>query len=57
MALMILLEAEDPQGNKAKIEVTEFKSLTDAVKIIRELRIKIEALEKEIKQIKHGTDT
>ena len=57
MALMILLEAEDPQGNKAKIEVTEFKSLTDAVKIIRELRIKIETLEKEIKQIKHGTDT
>ena len=57
MALMILLEAEDPQGNKAKIEVTEFKSLIDAVKIIRELRIKIETLEKEIKQIKHGTDT
>ena len=57
MALMILLEAEDPQGNKAKIEVTEFKTLQDAAKIISDLCIRIELLEKEIKKLKNGTDT
>jgi len=53
MALMILLEAEDPQGNKAKIEVTEFKTLADAIKEIKKLKAEIEKL----KQLVNGTDT
>lgn len=53
---MILLEAEDPQGNKAKIEVTEFKSLADAAKVIRDLKKEVENLKTEIQNIKNGAN-
>ena len=56
MALMILLEAEDPQGNKAKIEVTEFKTLQDAYRVILGLTAEIDALKKEIEQLKNGAN-
>jgi len=55
MALMILLEAEDPQGNKAKIEVTEFKSLTEAVKLIAELQKEIQELKQQLSELTNGT--
>lgn len=51
MALMILLEAEDQQGNKAKIEVTEFKTLADAIKEIRKLKLEIEQLKQKLNGI------
>lgn len=53
---MILLEAEDQQGNKAKIEVTEFKSLADAIKEIKKLHIEIDKLNIEIAKLKNGTN-
>ncbi len=53
---MILLEAEDQQGNKAKIEVTEFKSLADAVREIRKLQIQINELNDKIVKLKNGTN-
>ena len=53
---MILLEAEDPQGNKAKIEVTEFKTLQDAYRVILGLTAEIDALKKEIEQLKNGAN-
>lgn len=48
---MILLEAEDQQGNKAKIEVTEFKTLADAIKEIRKLKLEIEQLKQKLNGI------
>jgi len=49
---MILLEAEDQQGNKAKIEVTEFKTFADAVKEIKRLNEVVEKLTEEINKLK-----
>ena len=45
----------DSKGNKAEIEVTEFKTLQDAYKVILELKQQIENLKYEIKQLKNGT--
>jgi len=45
----------DSKGNKAEIEVTEFRTLQDAYKVILELKQQIENLKYEIKQLKNGT--
>jgi len=52
---MILLEAEDQQGNKAKIEVTEFRTIADALREIKKLTTEITELKKEIEKLKDGT--
>ena len=52
MALMILLEAEDQDGNKAKIQVKEFHTLAEAIKEIKKLKQEIENLKKQL----NGTD-
>lgn len=49
---MILLEAEDQQGNKAKIEVTQFKTFADALKEIQRLNNKVIELTDEINKLK-----
>jgi hypothetical protein len=53
---MINIETEDSNGNKLKVEVTEFKSLADAVKIINELKTEIEELKNQIIKLKNGTN-
>jgi len=50
---MINIETEDTNGNKLKVEVTEFKTLADAIKEIKKLKAEIEKL----KQLVNGTDT
>ncbi len=52
---MIFLEAEDKQGNKAKIEVTEFKNFSDAIKEVQKLRDEPQKLKELLK--KHGINT
>ena len=49
------IRAWDNKGNKAEIEVTEFKTLQDAYKVIIELKQQVENLKHEIKQLKDGT--
>lgn len=53
---MAILRAKvwDTQGNKAEIEVTEFKSLKDAYKEIEKLTQIIKELKLEIEKIKDG---
>jgi len=53
---MTILKAKvwDNTGNKAEIEVTEFKTLKDAIKVIKELQDEITNLKSEIKKIKNG---
>lgn len=52
---MINIETEDSNGNKLKVEVTEFKSLADAVKVIKQLQNEIDKLKSEINKLKNGT--
>ncbi len=54
---MILLETEDNKGNKAKIEVTEFRTYADAVKEIQNLRREIQELKDKLKEKKRGTNS
>lgn len=54
---MINIETEDGNGNRLKVEVTEFRNLADAVKVIKKLQVEIEKLNKEIKSLKNGTDS
>lgn len=49
------IRAWDNKGNKAEIEVTEFKTLQDAYKVIIELKQQVENLKNEIKKLKNGT--
>lgn len=53
---MAILRAKvwDSQGNKAEIEVTEFKSLKDAYKEIAKLIKIIEELKQDIEKLKNG---
>lgn len=53
---MILLEAEDQQGNKAKIEVSEFRTLADAIKEIRKLQAQINELNDKLAELNNGTN-
>ncbi len=53
MAIMIA-KVWDSEGNKAEIEVIEFKTLKDAVKVINELQIEVKKLQEEIEKLKNG---
>jgi len=53
MAIMTV-RAWDNEGNKAEIQVTEFKTLQDAYRVILELKAEIEKLKLEVKGLKDG---
>lgn len=53
MAIMIA-RIQDNDGNKAEIEVTEFKTLKDAYKVINGLQQEVIKLQEEIKKLKNG---
>jgi inorganic pyrophosphatase len=53
---MINIETEDSNGNKLKVEVTEFKSLADAYKEIKKLQKVIEQLKQDIEEFKNGSN-
>jgi hypothetical protein len=53
---MINIETEDSNGNKLKVEVTEFRSLRDALREIQKLNQKIEMLNNEIAKFKKLKD-
>ena len=53
---MINIETEDSNGNKLKVEVTEFRSLADAVKVINKLQKEIEELKEQINKLSNGTN-
>jgi len=53
--VMMIAKIWDNKGNKAEIEVTEFKTLQDAYKVIIELKQQVENLKNEIKKLKNGT--
>jgi len=48
------VKAWDNEGNKAEIEITEFKSLKDAYKVIQDLLKEVENLKQQIKELKDG---
>lgn len=54
MSVRMHLKAEDSQGNKAEIDVQEFKTLNEAYKAISELKKELEKLTSELKQLKNG---
>jgi len=53
--MKMIAKVWDNKGNKAEINVTEFKSLQDAYKVIVELKQEVENLKNEIKKLKNGT--
>jgi len=52
---MMTAKITDSQGNKAEIEVTEFKTLQDAYKVILELQKEIQELKEEVRKLKNGS--
>ena len=53
---MINIETEDNNGNRLKVEVTELRTIADALKEIKKLTIEVTELKKEIEKLKDGTD-
>jgi hypothetical protein len=48
------VKVTDSKGSKAEIEVTEFKSLQEAYKVILDLVKQVENLKQRIKELKDG---